>query len=439
MSLLTKGLRGLRRHEVKELVGYPAPGWAPPAYYLPTTAGVRLSGDIVLGSAAAWASVTLIARSCAQLPLHVYRRNGDAKEMDRDNPLYALLHDAPNDLMTAFTWRSVLQGHVEQWGNHYAEIERNGNDRIIGIHPRPPQRFRVEFKAGKKVFFYSQPDTGKELELRADQIFHVPAFSPDGLVGYSPVSIHRHTFALGAAALEYGTRVFEHDARPSVVLTTPKHFSDRAVDSLRQSWMANHSGPENAGKVALLEDGVTVSAFGFPPEDAQYLETRKFQREETDDIFGIPIGFRSSASEEMAIKFVVHTLGNRLVMLEQEIKRQLIPEEDVFAEHAVEGLLRGNSTARAAFYASGRTNGWLSVDEIRSRENYPPLPDGLGQTFMQPLNMQPVGGSEGSPDRNPSPSTGNPDSPGAERPLDDLSFIEATQGSRNGRTPTEMK
>lgn len=448
-SLVTRALRARRPTEQKAAVGWPAIGWAPPPGYIADVAGVKVNSDSVLGTAAAWASVTLIARSMARLPLFTFRfRDDGGKDKARDHRLYRLLHDSPNPSMTSWSWRAAAVGHQETWGSSFAEIERNGFDEILGIHPRRPERWRVEWKAGKKVFYYQQPDKfGREVELEAERVFHVPAFSPDGLVGYPPVTLHRRSFALGIAAMEYGTRVFANDARPGVILMHPKTFNDRAIEKLEESWIANHQGPENAGKVALLEEGVKAEQFGFPPEDAQFLETRRFQRDETDDIFGVPVGFRGSADPAMAIKFVVWTLGTRLVMWEQEIKRQLIGfDEDVFAEHAVEGLLRGNWAERAAFYASGRTNGWLNLDEIRAMENLNPIPDGAGQGFLQPLNMQPVGGAQGSPDRNPSPSTGNPDSPVAPNPdtalallsrdLSDpaLDYLRASQPSRNGRS-----
>jgi HK97 family phage portal protein len=389
----------------------------------------------VLGTAAAWASVSLLARSIARLPLFVYRAIDDrAKEIDKAHPMYRLLHDAPNPEMTKFSWLASAVAGEETWGNCYAEIERNGFDQIIGIHPRRPELWRVDWQGGQKIFWYRQPD-GKETKLEAARVFHVPALSPDGLVGYAPISLHRRSFALGIAATEYGTRVFQNDARPSVVFQHPKTLSDAAVKRLEEEWYANHTGPKNAGRVAFLEEGMELKEFGFPPEDAQYLDTRKFQRDETDDIFGIPVGFRASAEEGMAIKFVVHTLGQRLVMFEQEMKRQLLPEDDVFAEFAVEGLLRGNTAARFAAYATGRTNGWYSVNEIRAFENLNPIEGGDG--YLQPLNMAPINSAEGDPGKNPSPSTGNPNSPVAPV-VGDTAPLVAIPQSRNGRTHAEV-
>jgi len=427
MNLLTKAIAQVGR---KSLVGWPAPGWPPSSDYIATVGGQTVTTETVLGVAAAWSCVTLLARSVARLPLFTYRQVDDRnKTIDKAHRLYQLLHLKPNPHMTSFSWRSASQGHLETWGNSYSEIERDGLDRIIGLHPRHPRQWRPDWKAGKKVYYYTQPDTGREVELAAERVFHIPAFSPDGIMGYAPVTLHRKGFALTTATESYGIRQFENDVRPGTILQHPKTLSDTALKHIVDSLRENHAGT-NAGGMAILEEGMTLKEFGFPPEDAQFLETRKFQREEAARIFGIPPGFEDSADEGMAIKFVVHALGHRLVMWEQEIKRQLIGDEaDVFAEFAVEGLLRGNTAARFAAYATGRTNGWLSVNEIRGWENLNPVEG--GDDYITPLNMQPLGGSEGSPARNPSPSTGNPNSPGAMR---DTVPLEATQPSRNGRT-----
>lgn len=430
MGILTKALQRVGSKSIP--VGYPALGWAPSRDYIGKVAGMTVNGDLVLGIPAAWSCVTLISRSVARLPLFVYRRTGDDnKEVDRKHPLYPLLHDAPNPAMTSFSWRSAGQGHVETWGNHYAEIERNQRDQIIGIHPRPPERWRVDWKAGSKVFYYTPPDGSREIELPAERVFHVPAFSTDGLVGYAPVTVHRKSMGLTAAAMEYGTRVFANDARPGIVIKHPKVISPDAVNRLRSEWAEDHAGPQNAGKPGFLEEGMDITAFGFPPEDAQFLETRQFQREEMDDIFGIPRGFNESAEAAMTLKFVVWGLGPRLVMWEQEIKRQLLADEpDVFAEFAMEGLLRGNTLERYQAYAIGRTNGFLTTNKILRLENENTIgPE--GDTYLQPKNMAPLGSSEGSDVLNPSNSTGNPASPGASA---DTVPLVASQPSRNGRT-----
>ena len=351
---------------------------------------------------AVYACVRVIAETVASLPLHVYQRlpNG-GKQRAPDHPLYDILHDMPNPEMTSFTLREVMQGHLLLWGNAYAYIDWDDDGFVRSIWPIPPHRVDIERDVVTNQLRYNviMPDNTQRV-LQEHQMLHIPGFGFDGLKGLSPIGLARQAIGLGLAAEEFGARFFGNGTNLGGVVKHPGKLSETAAKNLRASINETYSGLGRSHRVMLLEEGMDFVKIGIPPEDAQFLETRKFQVNEIARIFRVPphmIGDLERATfsniEHQSIEFVVHTIRPWLVRWEQALKWKLfLPSErkSFFAEFVVDGLLRGDTKSRYEAYAIGRQNGWLSADDIRELENMNPLPDDQGKIYLIPANMMPA-------------------------------------------------
>lgn len=385
-------------------------GLARPASWLtealtggPSHAGVAVTPDTALGCTAVFACVRVLAESVASLPLHLYRRLPDGgKRRATEHPLYGLLHRLPNPDMTSLELREILMGHLALRGNAYAYLDRDGGGAVQAIWPLRPDHMSVErLPNGGLVYRYRMP-TGEQLAWPDTAILHLRAYpSGDGLVGASPIQQARQAIGLSLAAEEFGSRFFAQGSRPGGVLEHPGRLSKEAHERLRDDWQNVHRGLSGAHRVAILEEGVKWHQVGLAPEDAQFIEVRRFQIAEIARIYRVPLHLlgemeraASYASvEQFQLQFVVHTLLPWLVRWEQALYRDLIPAREqpyLFVEHLLAGLLRGDMDSRYRAYATGRQWGWLSADDVRELENMNPLPDGQGQSYLVPLNMAPA-------------------------------------------------
>lgn len=383
------------------------PSQTPPDWVLSsgweTDTGVTVTPDSALQMIAVFGAVRVLAETLASLPLHVYRRLADGgRARAEDYFLYPLLHNQPNGEMTSFQLRETLMGHLALWGNAYAEIEYNNAGRPIALWPLRPDKMKLERRNGQLVYVYTLPKpmvNGQyDIDLLPQFVLHIRGLSPNGLVGYSPISLARQGIGLGLAAESFGSRFFGNDARPGAVLKHPNTLSGDAHERLIGSWETRHQGLEKSHRMAILEEGMEYQQIGIPPEDAQFLETRKFQNTEIARLYRIPPHMLAdldratfSNVEQQSIDFVTYTMTPWLVRWEQDIERSLIPPSDrktYFAEFLVDGLLRGDTGSRYSAYAIGRQNGWLSANDIRRLENMNPV-DG-GDVYLVPLNMIPA-------------------------------------------------
>lgn len=351
-----------------------------------------------LNYSAVWAAVNVIASAVASLPLILYRRLPDGgKERYTGHPLYRLLHDEPNSEMTSLVFRETLQAHVLTWGNGYAEIERDGSGRPVALWPLDPSRVQP-IREGGRLHYRFTNENGTQVILASRDVLHVPGLSFDGLCGYSPIAKARESIGLGLATERFGSAFFGQGSTFGGVLTSPHKLTQLQKDDIREAIDKHHKGVDRANKFLVLSDGFKFDRLGIPPDDAQFLETRKFQITEVARWFNLPPHKlkdldRATFSniEHSSIEFVSDTLRPWLVRWEQEINRKLIaPLERTqqFAEHLVDGLLRGDITSRYAAYAVGTQHGWLSANDIRGFENLNPI-DG-GNTYLVPVNMIPI-------------------------------------------------
>lgn len=345
--------------------------------------------------------VKVLAESVASLPRIMYRRVPEGRARYVEHPLYRVLHKKPCPEITAFEFTEMLMGHLGTWGNGYANIQtapRSG--RILGLWPLPPNRLNwIERVKGELVYSFQIGD--EEKLFSSQQILHIRGLMGDGVKGLSPIGMARESIGLSMAAEEYGSRFFANNARPSGVLMHPGPLSKESKLNLKASWEEAHKGLSNSHRVALLEEGLKWEKIGVPPEDAQFLETRLFQLREIARFYRIPphmvgdleAGASFASVEQQNLNFAIHTIRPWLVRWEQAIERCLLSDEEleeVFVEHLMDALLRGDTLSRYRAYYMGRQGGWLSVNDILKMENRNPIgPD--GDIYLQPLNMTEAG------------------------------------------------
>ena len=364
-----------------------------------TASGAHVNVDSAMRVAAVYACVRVISETIGSLPLHVYqRRNTGGKTIYREHPLYKLLHSQPNSWQTSFEFREMMQAHFELRGNAYAYKSMDQRGNVLELLPLHPDRVEVKQLRDMSLEYHVQLGEGAErVVLRQDQVLHLRGLSSNGYTGRSTLSDAREIIGVAIATQEFAGRFYKNDATPSVVLQHPGKLSKEVADRIRDSWNTAFAGSGNARKTAVLEEGMQIERLTLSAEDAQFLETRKFQRSEIAGLFRVPahlIGDLERATfsniEAQQIDFVMHCIRPRLVRWEQALMRDLFQKPELyFPEHNVEGLLRGDAKSRFDAYAIGRNWGWLSVNEIRERENLNPIPE--GDVYLQPLNMVAAG------------------------------------------------
>jgi len=365
---------------------------------------IRGDGPVTPSSAmqiaAVFACVRVLSESLASLPLIFYERQERSKKRATNHPVYRLLHDLPNPEHTSVEMRMMMQGHLATWGNAYAQIVYDRRAQVLELWPLRPDCMTVERLLPDLTlrYRYSSVEYGT-VDFEWYEILHLRGLGFDGLLGYSPIRLMERTLGVSNKLELYGDKFYDNGARPGLMLKHPGKLSQQAFTRLLSSWEARHQGVENAHRVAILEEGLDVATVGIPPQDAQFLETNKFQRTQIASIFRVPphmIGDLERATfsniEQQSIEFVTFTLAPWLAIWEQAIARDLLSpaeRERYFAEFLVDGLLRGDTGSRYQAYQSAITTGWMTPNEAREKENLNPM-DG-GDTLLQPLNMAPAG------------------------------------------------
>ena len=345
-------------------------------FFGPTSSGKVVNEKSAMQTTAVYACVRILSETIASLPLHTYQKTDKGKEKAVDHQLYHLLHDEPNPEMTSFVFRETLMGHLLLWGNAYAQVIRDGRGKVMALYPLMPDKMTVHRSEGGELY-YSYSKEGKEHILRSFEVLHIPGLGFDGLLGHSPIAMAKNAIGMAIATEEYGANFFNNGANPGGVLEHPGILKD--PERVRKSWNSVYAGSGNAHKVAVLEEGMSFKPIGIPPEQAQFLQTRKFQLNEIARIFRVPphmIGDLEKSSfsniEQQSLEFVKYTLTPWLSRWEMAMKKSLLsPSEkkDYFIKHNVEGLLRGDYKTRMEGYSIGIQNGFLSPNDVRELED----------------------------------------------------------------------
>lgn len=363
--------------------------------------GVDVNERTALEVTAVSAAVRIIAESIAALPFNLYMntKNG-GQEVAVKHPVHSIIHDSPNPYMTANVFWETMVSHILLWGNAYAEIEWDNAGQVKNLWILRPDMTRplVDDKGG--LYYQTTALDGQTFNLPYYKVLHIFGLGFDGLMGYSPIRLYREAIGLSKATEKYGARFFGNGAKPGGVLEHPGNLSKPASDRLRDGWNQMHSGLDNAHRIAILEEGLTYKQIGLPPEDSQFLQTRKFQIAEISRIFRVPLHLLSELErstnnniEHQGIEFLTYTINSWLVKIEQAINlKLLIPDErrKYFSGHVVDLLLRTDVKTRYETYQTAHQNGWMNADEIRGKEGLNPIPDGTGKVYMVNTAMQPV-------------------------------------------------
>lgn len=356
-----------------------------------TTSGKPVNERTAMQMTAVYSCVRILSEAVAGLPIHIYRyTDSGGKEKALDHPLYRLLHDEPNPEMTSFNFRETLMGHLLLYGNAYAQIIRNARGEVLGLYPLMPNKMTVDRDSqGNLYYLYSRgsddtPVGGEsgQIYLPPSDVLHIPGLGYDGIVGYSPLAMAKNAVGLAIATEEYGAKFFANGAAPGGVLEHPGTIKD--PQKVKDSWNTSYQGSGNSHRIAVLEEGMKYQPIGISPEQAQFLETRKFQINEIARIYRVPphmVGDLEKSSfsniEQQSLEFVKYTLDPWICRWEQSLARRLFTENEkteYFIRFNVEGLLRGDYQSRMNGYAVARQNGWMSANDIRELENIDRIP-----------------------------------------------------------------
>ena len=382
MSLLRKMATFFRRLSLRSPDGWYADGQR-------SDAGESITDQNVLAIPAVWACVNLLAGTIASLPLMVYRTNSRGERtLARDHPLFRILHDSPNYDQTATDFWEFSSASIELWGNSYAAIERNGGGRIAALTPLRPDSVSVRrLEDGNLEYRWTKEGENHVGSDRA--VLHIRGFGGDPLGGMSTLHFGRHAFGLARAIDRAAAGTFSNGMIAQTALTFERWLTDEQRNLAETKLSEKYIGAKNSGRPIILEGGTKIDVLSIKPEDAQMLESRGFSVEEVCRFFGVPpfmVGHTQkvtsfgSGLEQQVLGFQKFTLRRRLKRIEQALEKQLLTPDErargLTIEFNLEGLLRGDSAARSAFYQSALANGWMTINEVREKENLPRVEGG---------------------------------------------------------------
>lgn len=368
-------------------------------FFGPTVTGLQVTEASAMNYAAVWACVKIISETIAVLPWRVIQANGQFREPLNDHPLAELLSVAANGEVDAMTWRESAARDALLWGNHYSEIEYNNRGDAIAFWRLNPEYVTATRGDDGKII-YEVREAGNVVKLPPDRVLHVKGPSADGLTGLSTVRYARESIGLGLAVERFGSAFFGNGAQLSgIIQNKTGGLSEEAVKNLLQSFNRRHGGVNNAHKVGYLDGDMEFKTIGVPPEDAQFLQSRKFNILDVCRWFRVPPHKlaeleRSTHSniEHQNIEFVTDAILPWVRRFESAVNFKLLRgNSGVSTKLTVNGLLRGDSNARAAYYNQLFQMGVLSPNQIAALEDLPPVPDGDAH-YVQ-LNMAPTTGA----------------------------------------------
>ena len=388
-----------------------SPGPGDDFWYEPVTkfrGETDVSPHSALSNTPVWAAVNLISGTIGSMPLILYKEIPDGgKERDRDDPLYDMLRWQPNPYQTAVEFFEMGQGHLCLRGNAFFQLQTNRADELTAIVPLHPDRVTLKLLSDGVIEYHYDENKGRPRAFSSEEVLHVKGLSSDGLIGFSPISIGAGAVAMAVASEKYGSRWFHNSATPSGILSHPGKLKPESRSNIKKSWQAAH-GSAKQHSVALLEEGLSWTALSVSPEEAQFLETRKYQAEEIARLFAVPPHLlmlldRSTFNNvvESNRSFATTCIRPWAIRWEQAIRKSILErftEDGTFVEFNMDALLRPDTKARAEANQIMLQNGALSIDEWRAKERLNPLGDRAGEVHWMPLNIAPVSVAEAGPD-----------------------------------------
>lgn len=355
---------------------------------------------------AVFSCIRVLGETFASAPAKLYRKITDEeREARNDLAVYDILHNAPNEEMAPFNFKEAAMIALNTGGNAVCErlVDRSGN--LVGLYPYQWQQVKIDRDPETKKLIY-KISNGKSItkkELTRQQVFHIPGMSVDGVIGMSPIEYAASAIRLGRSYEEFGNQMFRNAAIPSGGFSTDGTLNDAAFQRLKKELKENYAGLKNTGTPLLLEAGLKFTSFTVKPIDAQLIENKKFQIEDIARIYRVPLHLIQNLDratnnniEHQSLEFIMYTMLPWFKRWEENINMQLLTPAERRAGYYVEfdlrGLLRGDQLSRSRAYAVGRQWGWLSVNDIRKLENFPPIPN--GDRYLEPENMREAGETE---------------------------------------------
>lgn len=359
---------------------------------------------------AVFACVRVLSEALASTPVKIYKTDekGDRVAV-KDINLYDILHGKPNEEMSPFNFKEMCMINLTLGGNAVCEKLVNKNGELVGLYPYKWQNVQIKRNGDtNRLEYIIKGDNGKEKTLKRDQVFHIPGLSFDGIVGLNPIEYVNEAIKLGLSYESFGVNFFKNGANPSIALEYANSLDDVAFERLKKEFAKAYQGLKNTGKPLILEDGAKVKELTMKLVDAQLLESKKFQLEDIARIYRVPLHLIQNLDratnnniEHQSLEFIMYTMLPWFQRWEENINMQLLTQAErtsgYYAEFLIENLLRGDAVSRATAYATGRTAGYLSVNEIRKKENM----NGIGpkgDRYIEPLNYKEAG--EPTPEKN---------------------------------------
>lgn len=362
--------------------------------------GVSSSGIVVnpqnaMQAAAVYACCKVLAESVGMLPLCVYQHgDGASRTPATGHPLWELLQHQPNEYQTSVEFWETMVLHLCLRGNAYAYVLRARSGRVVELIPLHPDMVTVTMNAQNQVEYRVGMEAGGTRQVSRSEIMHIKGLSLNGWLGISPIAYARESIGLALATEKFGGQLFKNGAKMGGVLEVPSLLSDTAFTRLKNSFDAASSG-ENAHKTAILEEGAKFNKITMSSDDAQFLETRKYQRAEIAGVFRVPAHMINDLEKatfsnigSLDLQFLKYSLRPWLRRITEAARRDLLTTQDrqtVTLAHDLTDLLYGDADTRSKYYHNGITDGWLLRNEARAMEGRNPI-DGLDVPLM-PLNM----------------------------------------------------
>ena len=402
------------------------PGWVLSGYGgRASKTGVVVNEHTAMQFTAVYSCIQVLSQTLASMPIILYRdrKSGDkssGKDRAVDHPLYDILKTAPNKEIPSMYLKETMMGHICSSGNGYSQIQRNRRGEVISLNLLPWTVTDVKRNVSTYEIEYTTNDRGKSIKLDPSEILHIPGLGFDGVKGYSPIRMAMEAIGLGMAAEEFGATFFGNGAHAGGIVEYEDRMSPDAKDTFRKAFNEKY-GKSNS--VLFLENGSKFTKVAIPNNEAQFLETRRFQKEEIASIYRVPLHLiqdleRSTNNniEHQSLEFVMYTMLPWFTRWEQFINFKLLTKEErqkgYFAEFLINALLRGDTAARAQMLHLMRQDGVINADQWRELENMNPQEDGQGKHYLINGNMISVDTAAKQPPRQaqdqqaPKPSEG---------------------------------
>ncbi|MCA1365934.1 phage portal protein [Bradyrhizobium sp. BRP14] len=375
-------------------------------------AGVVVTHETALEVPAVWCAVNFIANTIASLPLQVFKKSGEGRDTVESDPLYGILHDAPNDELTSFMWRKGIMINVLLRGRGVSFIERNKAGRVMNIWPLDTDKLTIERKSGRKLYHYD--DGGRKVTYAANEVIDLTfMLKSDGVSHVDPISKLRGAVGLALALDEYARKFFSNGGVPPLALYGPMPSPAAASRASSDVEKAVRDANAERRNVMIMPAGHELKAVGVDPQKSQMVEARRMQTEEIARIYGIPPVFLQdltratfSNAEQQDLHLVKHLIGQWVKAWEQELNLKLFSARNrtKFCEFNIDGILRGEFRTRMDGYAKGIQNAIYTPEEVRAMENLPKHGGDAELLHIQgatvPLGMQSIAARQPANDNN---------------------------------------